>query len=223
MLDEPVERQRLSDVAFERIRTAIITGELAPGERVRDADLSARLGLSRTPVREALMRLANAGLIEARPGVHTRISRLDRAEVEDTLAVLRQLDELAVSTAVPRLTTEQLAAMRQAQDRFIQAAQSEDVMAALQADDEFHGVIQDAANNPVLRRLTDQTHPVVHRILYRKFSTLLGGQNTIDHHERLLAHCAAGEAEEAARLSAEHWRLLGGLIGQLFEAEAFAS
>ena len=81
MLDEPVERRRLSDITYERLRQAIVTGELPPGEKVRDAELSARLGLSRTPVREALARLVDSGLVEAKPGVHTRISSLNRRDV----------------------------------------------------------------------------------------------------------------------------------------------
>ena len=223
MLDDPVERVRLSDVAFDRLRTAIITGELAPGEKVRDADLSARLGLSRTPVREALARLAEAGLVEAKPGVHTRISELKSEEVEHTLAVLQVLDRLLVSTAVPKLTADDIAAMRVAQDAFIDAARRQDILAALEADHTFHGVIQRTADNRVLVRLINQTDPVVHRMLYRKFSNLLGGEDTIDHHERLLACCAAGEVDKAAQLSADHWRHLGVLIRKLFEAHAFAS
>lgn len=221
MLGDPVERYRLSDIAFDRVRGAIITGELAPGARVRDADLSASLGLSRTPVREALARLAVAGLVEAKPGVHTRVSELSWDEIEDTLAVLQALDQLAVSTAVPRLVVDDVAAMRRAQDTFIAAVHDNDAAAALKADEAFHGVMQRTAGNPVLTLLIDQIHPVVDRVLYKKFSTLLGGRDTIDHHERLLEHCAAGEALDAAQLSAKHWHHLGGLISDLFDADAF--
>lgn len=223
MLDEPVERRRLSDVAFERLRHAIVTGELGPGEKVRDVDLSARLSLSRTPVREALVRLVDAGLVEAKPGVHTRVADLTRADVENTLSVLQQLDLLAVRTAVPRLTPADVEEMRQAQERFARAAAADDAMAALDADDQFHGVVVRAAGNPVLARLIDQIHPMVHRVLYRKFSTLLGGQDTVEHHARLVDLCASGDAEQAARVSADHWRHLGGLIGELFDAREFSS
>lgn len=221
MLDSPVERRRLSDIAYERLRNAIVTGELPPGEKVRDAQLSARLGLSRTPVREALARLVDSGLVEAKPGVHTRVSSLSRQDVENTLSVLQALDQLAVQTAVPRLTPADIDAMRAAQEDFAEASRREDVVAALAADDEFHGVVIRAADNPVLARLIDQIHPMVHRVLYRKFSSIMGGQDTIGHHEHLVALCAAGDADEAAIVSADHWRHLGGLIGELFDAEEF--
>src|SRR3989304_5916522 len=107
---KPVERARMSDIALERIREAIVTGELAPGSKIKDSELAEYLGLSRTPVREALATLVATGLVEAKPGAYTRIPPLDRGDVEATLAVIEALDQLAVVTAVPNLTDEMIGA-----------------------------------------------------------------------------------------------------------------
>jgi DNA-binding GntR family transcriptional regulator len=216
-LQGPVDRQRLSDVAFVRLRRAIVSGELSPGLKLNDSQLAADLGLSRTPVREALSRLVDAGLVEAKPGAHTRVTPLSREDVEATLSVLEALDRLAVLTAVPRLERGDMAKMRRAHREFSAAVRGNDVAAALQADAAFHKVIMDAASNPVLTRLVDMIHPRVERIVYRKFKSLLGRRDTVEHHARLVQLCAAGDAERAAGLSAEHWRHLGGLIGDLFD------
>ncbi|MGW9596067.1 GntR family transcriptional regulator [Streptomyces chartreusis] len=216
-LDSPVPRRLLSDEVYDRLRDSIVRGALAPGEKVRDSELAERLGLSRTPVREALARLADAGLIEAKPGVHTRIATLNRRDVEKTLAVLRSLDQLAIETAVPRLTANDLQLMRQANTDFERAVAVNDTDAALAADDRFHAVPLAVADNPVLGRIIEQLHPQIHRILYRKFATLLGGRNTIEHHGRLVEVCASGDARAAADLSAEHWSALGGHINRLFD------
>jgi DNA-binding GntR family transcriptional regulator len=216
-LDHPVSRRLLSEEVFHRLRDSIVRGELAPGEKVKDAELAERLGLSRTPVREALARLVDSGLVEAKPGVYTRITTLNRRDVENALAVLRSLDHLAMETGVPLLTDADLDRMRQANIDFARAVLAEDPDAALDADDRFHSVPLAAADNPVLSRVVAQLHPQIHRILYRKFSTLLGGRNTVDHHDRLLALCVRGEARAAADLSARQWSQLGGLIGRLFE------
>lgn len=80
-LDSPVSRRLLSDEVFDRLRDSIVRGELVPGEKVKDGELAERLGLSRTPVREALARLADIGLVEAKPGVYTRITTLNRRDV----------------------------------------------------------------------------------------------------------------------------------------------
>jgi DNA-binding GntR family transcriptional regulator len=218
-LDSPISRRLLSDEVFQRLRDSIVRGELAPGEKVKDAELAERFGLSRTPVREALTRLADTGLVEAKPGVYTRITTLNRRDVEKTLAVLRALDQLAVETAVPLMAPEHIARMRTANSDFERAVATDDIPGALAADDRFHAVVVDAADNAVLSRMVDQLHPHIHRILYRKFPTLLGGRNTIDHHNQLIEICATGNAAAAAMLSTQHWSALGGHINKLFDTK----
>ena len=98
---EPVRRTLLRESAYEAIRDAIVRGELAPGAFVRDTDLAARLGLSRAPVRDALSRLADEGLVESKPQSYTRVTPLDPRDVRDAAAVVRAMHELAARTAVP--------------------------------------------------------------------------------------------------------------------------
>ena len=215
----PIKKQLMRATAYEVLREAIISGELEPGESIKDTELAARLGLSRTPVREALVRLADAGLVESKPGVYTRVATFDRAEVIATLDVLQALHGVAVRAGVPRLTEEQLETMRRHDGAFVQAVEDGDVTAALTADDRFHSVLVEAGANPVLARLLDQLHPTIDRILFRKFSTLLGSRDTIDHHAELIRLCADGDAEAAAERSAAHWARLGGSIGRLFDTD----
>ena len=108
--------------------------------------------------------------------------------------------------------------MRQANRNFAAAVQKQDVSKALAADDAFHGVVIDAAGNPVVKRIIEQLHPQLHRILYRKFSGLLGGEETINHHDKLIRVCEQGNAEAAAIMSGEHWSHLGDLITGLFDS-----
>lgn len=209
----------MSDAAYERLRDAIVRGELAPGEKIRDSDLAEMLGLSRTPVREALTRLADSGLVESKPGVYTRVATLNHDDVAANLAVLRALDSLAMQAAVPRLTKRDFQSMREANKKFAKAVKSQDVPGALAADDAFHHVIIEAAGNPVIARIIEQLHPQLHRILYRKFSGLFGGEETIDHHEALVSVCEQGDAQAAATMSSEHWSHLGELISRLFDSD----
>ena len=220
-LANPVSRRLLSDEVFDRLLDSIVRGELIPGEKVKDSELAERLGLSRTPVREALTRLADIGLVEAKPGVYTRVTTLNRRDVEKTLAVLRSLDLLAIEAAVPVMTQQDVRSMRDANRDFERAVAANDITAALAADDRFHAVPITAADNPVLSRIVEQLHPQIHRILYRKFSTLLGGRNTIEHHNELVGVCATGDARAAAELSGQHWSELGGHINQLFDTNQF--
>jgi DNA-binding GntR family transcriptional regulator len=219
----PLKRPPLRFEAYDVLLTAIVRGDLAPGEQIKDTDLAAGLGLSRTPVREAISRLVDVGLAESKPGVYTRITVLDRQSVMATLKVLRALDDIAVRDGVPAMTPDHIARLREVNERFAGAVRGTDAMEALIADDAFHGIIVEAADNPVVARLLAQLHPQIHRILFRKFSTLLGGRDTIDHHAELITLCAAGDAAAAAELSAAHWSRLGELIEDLFDRDQLAT
>jgi DNA-binding GntR family transcriptional regulator len=211
-----VARQSLSHEVYARIQTAIIKSELVPGEKVRDVELAKRLGLSRTPVREALSRLTDIGLIETKPAAYTRVAVLDRQDIQDTLDILATLDSLALATAIPVLTAENIAAMRQANDAFNDAVSETDIDSALTADDALHDVPILATKNRHLMRFIGQLRPKVHRILYRKFSTLYGREDTTNHHDRLIGLCERGDADAAADCSRQHWAQLSALIDDLF-------
>src|SRR5215213_9036475 len=100
----PIGRVLLRDQAAALIREAIVAGDLAPGAVVKDADLARRLGLSVAPVRAALSRLADEGLVEAKPQSHTRVTPLVVRQVHDAAVVVRAMHELAAREAAARTT-----------------------------------------------------------------------------------------------------------------------
>ena len=212
-----VQRNLMWQDAYEVLRDAIVKGDLGPGEQIKDSEIATELGLSRTPVREAIGRLVDVGLLESKAGAYTRVTSLRRQDAEASLAVLQALDQLAVRTGVPHLTEKHLQRMKKANREFAKAVEQQSPGKALEADDSFHAVLIEVADNPLLTRLIDQIHPQIHRILFRKFSTLMGGRDTIDHHDHLVKLCAAGDIDTAVQVSAAHWERLGGLIGAFFD------
>src|SRR4026209_2281150 len=144
---ERVDRSLLRDRAYRILRDAIVTGELPAGATIRDVDLAERVGLSRTPVREALTRLADDGLVETKPHSWTRVTPLVVREVRDALVVVRAMHELAVRLAVPLRPERHCALMRSANARVAAALDRGDVQAALEADDALHDVAIDALGN----------------------------------------------------------------------------
>ncbi|MBG0719324.1 GntR family transcriptional regulator, partial [Microbacterium sp. 2C] len=92
----PLPRALLRDDVHARLRDAIVDGSLAPGEQLRDGDLATRLGVSRTPVREALLELARAGLVQATPGRSTVVAPIDPGAIRDAQAVVGALHAVAV-------------------------------------------------------------------------------------------------------------------------------
>ncbi len=200
-------RSLLRDDVYARLRDAIVDGTFAPGEQLRDGDLAHWLGVSRTPVREALLRLAQAGLVVAAPGRSTTVSTLDARAARDAQAVVAAMHELAVGTAVGLLTTDDLAAMRDANARFGTAIAAGDVDDAIAADDAFHAVPVRAAGNAALVTVLEQFTPVVRRLERVRFATL-AGRASVARHARLVELCERGDAAAAAALARETWQTL---------------
>ncbi|WP_203705857.1 GntR family transcriptional regulator [Asanoa iriomotensis] len=206
-----VARSLPRDDAYRAIRDAIVDGTLAPGERLNDADLARWLGVSRTPVREALTRLDEAGLVRTKPGRYTIVSPLDVRAVRAAQSVTSAMHELAVREALPNLSATELDAMRAANARFAAALRADDVDAAIAADDEFHGVAVTACANTAVRSVLDQFTPQLRRLERLRFSSL-SGRGSVAQHDRIIALCAAGDVEGAVAATRANWQTLTPLL-----------
>ena len=176
-----LDRRLLRDDVYRRLRDAIVDGTFAPGEQLRDLELADWLGVSRTPVREALLRLAQTGLVVAQAGRSTTVSSLDQRALRDARAVVAAMHHVAVRDAVGDLTAADLQAMREANDRFRSAIERRDVDAALRADDDLHGVPVAAAANRAVITVLDQFTPVLRRAERLRFSSVEGRASIAQH------------------------------------------
>lgn len=207
-----VERPRsLRDFAYQQLRDAIVQGELAPGQRLRDSDLESWLGISRTPIREAIARLETAGLVRTRRAKATEVAPLDERQVIAAERIAASLHELAVRDAVGRLTVGDLERMREANAGFAAALAAGDVASAIAADDDFHAVAVAASANPLLPGLLEQVTPLLRRLERVRFASL-AGRGSVHDHDRIVARCAAGDADGAALAARENWLTLARLL-----------
>jgi len=201
------ERSLLRDDVFLRLRDAIVDGTLAPGEQLRDLDLAQWLGVSRPPVREALLRLGEVGLVVARPGRSTVVSELDLVQVREARDVVAGLHAVAVRQAVERLSAADLEVMRAANERFAAAVRSGDLDAAHEADRQLHGVPLRIAGNRAIRAVLEQYTPVLRRAENLRFAAD-AGLRSVEFHTTLIEHCAAGDAVQAALVTYDTWHTL---------------
>jgi DNA-binding GntR family transcriptional regulator len=210
---EVVERERvlLRDDVYERLRDAIVDGTLEPGEQLRDQELATWLRVSRTPVREALLRLQQAGLVSTVPGRSTVVTSIDTRATAHAMSVVAAMHRLAVLEAVGTMTAADLRAMRAANRRFAAALRSGDVEAALDADDELHDVPVRAAGNAAIVTVLEQFTPVLRRVERLRFATL-PGRASVALHDRLIDLCEAGDADGAAEVSWQTWQTLQPLL-----------
>ncbi len=203
----PVPRRLLRDSAYEAIRDAVVRGDLAPGAAVNSAELADQLGLSRAPVRDALARLTDEGLVETKPQSYTRVTQVLPREVSDAAAVVRAMHELAASATADRLSPDQLAEMRDANQRFEAATRLGDIDLALAADDDLHGVLVRASGNRALAATIERYTPLIRRLERLQFAQSQA-RRSVERHDDLIAACAAGDAPEATRLTSLIWQSL---------------
>lgn len=213
-----LDKARLRDAAYLAIRDAIVDGRLEPGERLNDADLVGWLGVSRTPIREALSRLELSGLVQSKPGRFTIVSPIDVRQTRNAQSVAAAMHELAVREAVPVLTKADLDAMRAANSRFKAALSAKDVAAALAADDEFHDVAVTASANLAIRSVLEAVTPLLRRVERLQFASLTG-RRSVTLHNQIISHAAAGDAESAALSTRVNWLTLQPLLERGFPDE----
>jgi DNA-binding GntR family transcriptional regulator len=207
-----VKRELLRDNAYALLSAAIVDGTLAPGESLHDDELCAWLGLSRTPVRDALGRLADDGLVEIAPQRYTRVSPLTAREARDTFPLLAAVHALATELAVPQMDPRADGRrLREANDAFIAALGAGEAAPAFEADDAFHGVFVRAAANEEVTRVLRHVAPRLRR-LERLSRGTLPGRRSVAQHEAILDRAVAGDARRAASATRENWLELGAVI-----------
>lgn len=172
----------LRDVVFNTLREAILRGDLVPGERLMELQLAAKLGVSRTPIREAIRMLEQEGLAITIPRKGAIVAGMTEKDMQDVLEIREALEELSVQVACDKITAEEIAKLHRNMKNFEQSLKSGDLKQMAQADVEFHDVIYQATDNPklinMLNNLREQMYR--YRVEYLK--------NPQNHEQLLLEH-----------------------------------
>ena len=143
----------LRDVVFNTLRQAILRGELKPGERLMEIQLANKLGVSRTPIREAIRKLELEGLVLMIPRKGAEVAEITEKSLKDVLEIRRALEDLAVRLACEKITKEEIKELKKAGDEFKKVLKSQDITEVAEADVRFHDVIYMATDNPKLIQL----------------------------------------------------------------------
>lgn len=153
----------LRDVVFNTLRQAILRGELKPGERLMEIQLANKLGVSRTPIREAIRKLELEGLVLMVPRKGAEVAEITEKNMLDVLEVRKALEELAAELACERITKEQIQEMKVAAREFENTLKSGDVTKIAEADVRFHDVIIFATDNSRLVTLVNNLREQMYR------------------------------------------------------------
>ena len=193
----------LRDVVFNTLRQAILTGELKPGERLMEIHLANKLGVSRTPIREAIRKLELEGLVTMIPRRGAEVAQITEKSMSDVLEVRRAVDALCVELACERISEEELESLKTACDNFENAVNSGDVKKIAQADVALHDIIVRATGNQRLVQLVNTLSEQMYRYRFEYIKDVSQHRSLVEEHrviyESILKKDKA-TASEAAKL-----------------------
>jgi DNA-binding GntR family transcriptional regulator len=187
----------LADQAYDAIRSRILRGGMAPGEFVREQDVSEALGVSRTPVREALGRLASEGFLERVPHRGFRVPKEPLDALLELYPIVSALELLAGRTALPSLTESDIERLKELNRRLAETQDSGDVHQRIELNKEFHHLICGRSGSQRLSELLDDLRSQVSRLEVWFYSQRNRTQESIAQHDELIRAIETGDHQRA--------------------------
>ena len=194
----------LRDVVFQTLRQAILRGELKPGERLMEIHLAQKLGVSRTPVREAIRKLELEGLVLMIPRKGAVVAEITISDLEDVLEVRMALEELAMKHACRRITKEQLDGLEQLAAVFSESLNGDDVGACAQADMLFHDAIYEATGNNRLIQILNNLREQMYRYRMEYLKDRHSHAQLLKEHEEILNALKCHDEKSALEWISRH-------------------
>ena len=195
----------LRDVVFNTLRQAILKGELKPGERLMEIQLANKLGVSRTPVREAIRKLELEGLVLMIPRKGAEVAEITRQDMEDVLEVRTALEELAVKDACDHITDAQLSELKKASNEFKKALlEGKDLVTCADADMHFHDVILSATNNRRLIQMLNNLSEQMYRYRFEYIKDFSQHDRLVEEHKVIYQAIVKKDKETASNMAKVH-------------------
>ena len=198
------EYMPLRDVVFYTPRQAILKGEMEPGERLMEIQLAKKLGVSRTPIREAIRKLELEGLVIMIPRRGAEVAGITEKALRDVLEVRRSLEELAIELAVARMKEDDIKALEAARIEFREALNTNDMIRIAQADEKFHDVIYAGTYNDKLVQLLNNLRDQIYRYRLEYIKDVGKRQLILIEHENILNAVKTRNLELGRRAMREH-------------------
>ncbi len=205
MLDKKIDEYLpLRDIVFRNLRKAIITGELPPGERLLETQLGEKLGVSRTPIREAIRKLELEGLVVMVPRKGAQVAQFTPKDIKDVLEVRAALEALAVRLACQRMDERSFLRLQLVITEYEYAAKENDIETMIEKDVEFHEIIFNATENDKLIQMFGNLGEQVHRFRIAYLKNTEESISVQEEHMEILQALRDKDADKAAQLAMTH-------------------
>lgn len=203
---DKLQRTFVREEAYLVLRNWIVQGKLQPGQQLRDKELAEQLGVSRTPIREALLRLEDEGFVHTKPNRFTAVSLIDFDESFNLYSIAWSLERLALEQAFEHINGHDLQVMADANQRIKLAIEKGNGLEALETDYEFHSVYIDLSQNKELKRILTGLRQKLKRLELHYFNHATDVGLSCDEHDQLMEVLAQKDLQSALELVEQNWK-----------------
>lgn len=205
-MERKIQRTFVREEAYLKIRNWILDGTFAPGAQLRDKELAEQLGVSRTPIREALLRLEDEGLVQTKPNSCTLVSSIDFHNAFHLYSIVWTLERLALSQAFGSLTEKHIDKMVEANERFLKKMKTRDRLAALNADNDFHSTYVNLCENPELQKVISEIKVKLKRLDLYYFDKIKDAALSYDEHRKIIEALKQKDLTQAIHAVEHNWK-----------------
>lgn len=188
----------LRDIVFKTLREAIITGDLQPGERLMEIKLANELGVSRTPVREAIRKLELEGLVIMTARKGAEVAPINEKDLREVLEIRSSLESLACELACKNVTDPDIRKLGLINDEINRAVEAEDIETITKKDVEFHETIYLITDNNRLIQMLHQLKEHIYRYRFEYIKDMKNKKTIVEEHNRIIDAIAAKDAKRAS-------------------------
>lgn len=187
----------LREMVYEELKIQILTGAIVPGTRMMEVELAEEMGVSRTPIREAIRKLEKEGLVTIEPRRGAYASMISTQDMVEILEVRQDLEGLAAYFAASRMTDDEMKELKEIAGKYNDAVSFGSMKDMIQYDTKFHRLIVDSCNNKILVNMVEQLQEMVLRFRYIYYDNFKRAENMPEEHQEIIEAIASGDADRA--------------------------
>lgn len=205
MLNFDIQNHKpLREMVYEELKLQILTGSIVPGTRMMEVELAEEMGVSRTPIREAIRKLEKEGLVTIEPRRGAYASRISTEDMVEILEVRQDLEGLAAFFAASRMSKENLNKLRTVSEQYNKAVEEGNMSDMIRYDTMFHRLIVDSCSNKILVHMVEQLQEMVLRFRYIYYDNFKRAEHMPAEHQAILEAIAEGDEEKAREAADVH-------------------
>lgn len=205
MLNFDIQNHKpLREMVYEELKMQILTGGIIPGTRMMEVELAEEMGVSRTPIREAIRKLEKEGLVTIEPRRGAYASRISTEDMVEILEVRQDLEGLAAELAASRMSPEQMKELKSISENYNRAVEEGDMDSMIKHDTMFHRLIVDSCNNKILVHMVEQLQELVLRFRYIYYDNFRRAEHMPEEHQDIMTAIAGGDTKKAREAADVH-------------------